>query len=135
MPAISALERYREYLRLLGNLQLDEKLSAKVDVSGVVQTTMLEVYQQAGVWESLDDDSAAVWLRRVFANNLLDEVRRFRAKARDVERELPVDLGIESSAARLNEWLVQERSTPSRQAIRSEQGLLLAKALASGDWP
>lgn len=35
------VDEYREYLGLLGRLQLDEKLAGKVDVSGVVQLTLL----------------------------------------------------------------------------------------------
>ena len=84
MLSDSLLEQYRDYLSLLGRLQLDEHLAGKVDVSGVVQITMLEAYQQATTWESFDEEARTAWLRRVFANNLLDEIRRFRAQSRDV---------------------------------------------------
>jgi RNA polymerase sigma-70 factor (subfamily 1) len=125
----TALEQYRDYLGLLGRLQLDEQLAAKVDVSGVIQTTMLEAHERTDVWAALDDDARLPWLRRIFANNLLDEIRRFRAKARDAQREQSLDQALEHSASRLNAWLVQHASSPSQKVARSEQALRLAKAL------
>ena len=112
-----------------GRLQLDEQLAGKVDVSGVVQTTMLEAHQQGATWESLDQEARTAWLRRVFANNLLDEIRRFRAQSRDVTREQPLEQAMEQSASRLNGWLVAQQSSPSQKAMRSEQAVRLATAL------
>ena len=129
MPSDSVLEQYRDYLGLLGRLQLDEQLAGKVDVSGVVQTTMLEAHQQAATWESLDEEARTAWLRRVFANNLLDEIRRFRTQSRDVAREHPLEQAMEQSASRLNGWLVAQQSSPSQKAMRSEQAVRLATAL------
>ena len=129
MPSDSVLEEYRDYLGLLGRLQLDEQLAGKVDVSGVVQTTMLEAHQRADKWESLDDQARTAWLRRVFANNLLDEIRRFRAQSRDVSREHPLEQAMEQSASRLNDWLAAQQSSPSQKAMRSEQAVRLAMAL------
>ncbi len=131
MPKITnatELEEYREYLGLLGRLQLDEKLAGKVDVSGVVQMTLLEA--GAADWADLSDEARVPWLRRIFANNLLDEVRKFRTQARDVKRERSLEQAMEQSASRLNHWLVSEQSTPSQKAVRAEEELRLAKALA-----
>ena len=64
------------------------------------------------------------------ANKLLDEIRKFRTKARDVEREQSIEQAMEHSASRLSHWLVSEHSTPSQKAVRTEEELRLAKALA-----
>jgi len=125
----SNLEDYRECLGLLGRLQLDDQLAGKVDVSGVVQTTMMDAYQQMDAWSSLDSEGQFAWLRRVFANNLLDEIRRFRAQCRDVSREQSLEKSLDQSASRLNEWLVENASSPSQKASRNEQQIRLVKAL------
>lgn len=129
MSQDSSPEQFREYLGLLGRLQLDEQLAGKVDVSGVVQVTLLEAYQQEGVWEALSEKARKAWLRKIFANNLLDEVRRFRTQARDVTREQSLQ-AIEHSASRLEIWLACEQPSPSQRVAKTEESIRLAKALA-----
>lgn len=128
MTTGETLERYREYLGLLGRLQLDDRLAGKVDVSGVVQMTMLEAIQSG--WTEIAEEDRATWLRRIFANNLLDEIRKFRTQARDIERERSLQHAMEQSASRLNVMLVDPASSPSQQAMRGERALRLSKALA-----
>lgn len=123
----SELEVYRDYLGLLGRLQLDDKLAAKVDISGIVQLTLLEAGRSR--WGELAVDRRVAWLRRIFANNLLDEIRKFRTEARDIERERSLELAVEQSASRLEHWLAADQSTPSQQAVRAEESLRLSKAL------
>jgi RNA polymerase sigma-70 factor, ECF subfamily len=122
------LEEFREYLGLLGRLQLDAKLTGKVDISGVVQVTLMEAVQSE--WSGLSDAERVPWLRRVFANNLLDEVRKFRTQARDTDREQSLQQSMEESASGLTRWLASEQSTPSQKAIKNEEEIRLVKALA-----
>ncbi|MGO9463423.1 MAG: sigma-70 family RNA polymerase sigma factor [Isosphaeraceae bacterium] len=125
-----ALERFREYLHLLGRLQLDARWQAKVDLSGVVQQTLFEAHQ---AWEQLrhwDVDRQAAWLRRALAHNLTDEVRKLGTARRDVGLERPLDQAMEESSARLESWLANNDSSPSERAERNEQLLSLAAALA-----
>lgn len=120
-------ERYRSYLRLLADLQIDARLQAKVDLSGVVQQTMIE----ANAARNLPDESAArlAWLRRVLANNLTDEIRKAGRDRRDAGREVSLDAAIEQSSCRLAAWVADDQPTPSRILEQSEQAVKLAQAL------
>ncbi|MEQ9406099.1 MAG: RNA polymerase sigma factor [Fuerstiella sp.] len=122
------LEKYREYLGLLGRMQLDDQLAGKVDVSGVVQLSLFEVIRSG--WESRSEDERLPLLRRVFANNLLDEIRKFRTEARDVKRERSIEQAVEQSASKLNFWLRSDHSTPSQKAVKAEEQLRLVTAMA-----
>ena len=124
------LERYREYLRTLARLQLDDRLRGKLDPSGVVQQTLLEAHQARDKLRGLNDAQLAAWLRRALAHNLADEARRLGAQVRDVGRERPLERAVDESSARLEALLASEHASPSHQAVRQEDLLRLAEALA-----
>jgi RNA polymerase sigma-70 factor (ECF subfamily) len=119
------LERFRPYLTLLSRARIDPRLQGKIDLSGVVQQTLLEAHLARKRIADWDEAQQAAWLRRLLANNLTDEVRKLRTEARDVDREQALD----ASSARLEAWLVAEQSSPSEQARRKETALHLADAL------
>jgi RNA polymerase sigma-70 factor (ECF subfamily) len=125
--AVRRLERFRAYLHLLARLQLDPRLRAKVDLSGVVQQTLLEAHL-APVVTATDGDLAA-WLRRLLANNLGDEVRKAHAQKRAAEREQSLEASLNGSSARLESLLAADQSSPSQRAERNEELLRLAEAL------
>jgi RNA polymerase sigma-70 factor, ECF subfamily len=115
----------REYLLLLGRMQLSPQLWGKVDLSGVVQQTLWEAEKA-----SPPDAQRLPWLRKLLANNLRDEIRKLSAKRRDVRREASLEASLEESSTRLEAWLAQKGSSASQQLIRSEELGRLACALA-----
>src|SRR5215467_7107108 len=123
------LERFRAYLALVARLQLDPRLQGKVDLSGVVQQTLLEAHQARDLLLRMSEAEQAAWLRKGLAHNLTDEIRKLTAAARDVGRERSLEAALEDSSARLESWLATEQS-PVQRAIRNEELLRLAAALA-----
>ncbi len=125
------LERYRHYLRLLAQAQLDPVLQGKLDVSGIVQQTLLEAHQALPASGTDETDHLAAWLRRILANNLTDQIRKLRTAKRDVRREQSLNAALDASSARLASWLAADQSSPSQKLQRDEQLLQLADAVAA----
>jgi RNA polymerase sigma-70 factor (ECF subfamily) len=121
------VEDYRDYLHLLARLQLDPRLRGKLDPSDVVQLTLVKAHQNQGQFRGHTAGERAGWLRRILANTLIDAARKYQREL-DLERD-PAP-GLEESSQRLEAWLAAEQSSPSEVAVREEQTLRLARALA-----
>ena len=115
------LVRFREYLGLLARHEVSPRLRSAIDLSGVVQQTLLDAHRAPP--RPRTEAETAAWLRAVFRNNLADEVRRRGAGKRAAGRERPLDPSDEGPAA--------GHTSPSRRAIRAEELLQLAGALAA----
>ena len=57
----AALEAYRAYLSILAHARVDPRLRGKLDVSGVVQQTLLEAYQALDRLGEWNDAQKATW--------------------------------------------------------------------------
>jgi RNA polymerase sigma-70 factor, ECF subfamily len=125
------LERYRAYLYLLARLQLDRRLQAKVDASDIVQQTLLQAIRAAREFRGRTDAEVAAWLRRILANTLANSLRDLGRQRRDVRRERSINADLEQSSARLESWLKANQTSASQRAIRNEESVQLANALAS----
>jgi RNA polymerase sigma-70 factor (ECF subfamily) len=122
-------EQFRSYLNLLVRLQPEAELRGKIDLSGVVQQTVLEAYQALDRFQQLNEEQQRAWLRKTLAHNLTDEVRKLRTARRDVGRERSLEAALEESSARLQAWLAADQSSPSERASRAEEFERLALAL------
>jgi RNA polymerase sigma-70 factor (ECF subfamily) len=123
------LERFRSYLLLLARMQLDGRPGRKIEASDLVQQTLLEAHAKADQLPG-EDSALAAWLRQALVNNLRDAWKALRRGKRDIRRERSLQEAIDQSSARLEAVLAQPQSSPSQQAVRAEDLLRLADALA-----
>jgi RNA polymerase sigma-70 factor (ECF subfamily) len=125
-----SLEHYQAYLLLLARVKLDPRLRDKLDASDIVQQTLLEAYQQRDGFHGRSEAELTAWLRQILAHNLADALRGFLRAKRDMARERSLEEALTNSSLRLASWLAAEQSSPSQQAIRHEDAVHLADALA-----
>jgi RNA polymerase sigma-70 factor (ECF subfamily) len=125
-----ALERFRHYLLLLARLHLGDRLRAKLDPSDVVQQTLLEAHRKQAQFRGKTDRELAAWLRQMLTYCIADELRAFGRTKRDAGLERSLEAALNDSSARVEAWLAAEQSSPSQRAIREEELLRLADALA-----
>lgn len=123
------LEKYRDYLSLMARVQLDPRLQAKVDLSGIVQQTLLEVHQGLAQITMQGPEQRMAWIRRILANNLADEIRKLRTGKRNALRERSLEQAIHQSSLRLEAWLAADHVSPSQKLEKQEIALQLAQAL------
>src|SRR5512145_913189 len=93
-------ERYRDYLRLLAELQLSPRLRAKLDPSDVVQITLLRAHEKRAQFRGSSPAEEAGWLRTILVNTLAEAVRSFNRQQRDVRLERSLEASVEESSRR-----------------------------------
>ena len=125
-----ALERFRHYLVLLARLHLGNQFQAKLDPSDMVQQTLLEACRKQHQFRGKSDAELAGWLRQMLAYCIADALRALGRAKRNAAQERSLEAALENSSLRLEAWLAADQSSPSQSAVRQEQLLHLAEALA-----
>lgn len=124
------LEVYRNYLTLLSRLQIGRRLQGKLDAADVVQEVFLRAHGGFTQFRGGTEAEFIGWLRQILASRLAELVRHYYgALRRDVRLECELELELDASSRELDRGLVARGSSPSQQAARREQGVLLANAL------
>jgi RNA polymerase sigma-70 factor, ECF subfamily len=122
------LEQCRDYLLLLARLQLDPGLRGVLDPSDVVQQTLLKAHAKREQYRGGSEGELMAWLRTILAHHLADLARKYAPRLRGRERSL--EAALEESSLRLERWLASDSTSVGGRAIRHEQLLRLAEALA-----
>ena len=124
------LELYRNYLRLLARIEIGRKLQGKLDASDLVQDTFLEAHRNFYMFQGTDEPQFASWLRQILAAKVANLVRHyFGTQGRDVRLEQELAANIDNSSRMLGHEPAASITSPSLQAVRREQAVLLADAL------
>jgi RNA polymerase sigma-70 factor (ECF subfamily) len=124
------LELYRRYLALLARVQIGKRLQGKVDASDIVQETFLDAHKNFARFRGSSEGELVGWLRQILATNLANVFRHYLGtQGRDVRLEREIEEGLDGSVMVLAGGLVARDSSPSHQASRREQAVLLADAL------
>lgn len=125
------LLRFQPWLRLLARLQLESRFQGKFDASDIVQQTLLEACRALAQFRGNTEAELAAWLRQILAHVLAHEMRRYQGtQQRDLAREVSLEQELAQSSQRLGALLAAPGSSPSEQAARREQEVLLAEVLA-----
>jgi RNA polymerase sigma-70 factor (ECF subfamily) len=125
------LQRYRDWLCLLARLQLDRRLQAKCDASDIAQQAILEACRALPQFRGGTEAEFTAWLRQILAHVLTHEGRRYYAtQQRDLGREVSLEQALLASSQQLAGLLAAPDPSPSQEAARREQSVLLADVLA-----
>ena len=124
------LERYRNYVGLLVRLQVGRRLRTKVDIEDLLQEIWLEIHRKIALFRGGSEREFLSWARRLIGSILANQVRHYiGTKSRDLRLERALADELDQSSRALNESLIAAQSSPSQQAVRREQAVLLADAL------
>jgi RNA polymerase sigma-70 factor (ECF subfamily) len=124
------LELYRNYLRLLARVEIGRRLQGKVDASDLVQETFLEAHRNFPRFQGVSEPQLVAWLRQILAAKVANLLRHYLGtQGRDVRLERELAANLDNSSRMLGADLIANFSSPSEQAARREQAVLLANAL------
>jgi RNA polymerase sigma-70 factor (ECF subfamily) len=124
------LELYRNYLRILARTQLDANLRVQLEASDLVQETLLEAHRDFVQFAGSTERELMAWLRQILVRNLADQIKRLKTAGRNWHRQESLEVLLDRSSLELDRALANGISSPSAQASRREQAVLLADALA-----
>src|SRR5262245_42251910 len=109
-------------LSALGQRLLRLELVGKVDLSGVLQQTLMDVHDAGSAFPAGDSRHRHRWLVTAYRRNLTDAIRRVTRVGEDRTRDVALD--------GLTFQLVCDGSTPSTPLHRAEDAQRLVMALA-----
>ena len=123
------LELYRNYLRLMARSLISQPLRVRLDASDLVQETFLKAHRGFPGFQGSTEAELVAWLRQILVRSLAEQVKQHRSQKRDYRREEPMEVVLDRSSLEIQARLAAPLTSPSADATRREQAVLLADAL------
>jgi RNA polymerase sigma-70 factor (ECF subfamily) len=127
--------RYRERLRRMVRLRLDQRLAGRIDASDVLQEAYCDVVRRFPEFAEAPVPFY-VWLRALTGQRLIDLHRQhLGARMRDAGREVALYRGAlpQASSVSLARHLLAGLTSPTQAAVRAELQVKLQEALNGMD--
>jgi RNA polymerase sigma-70 factor (ECF subfamily) len=124
------LELYRNYLRLMARSLIYRPVQVRLDASDLVQETFLKAHREFRQFVGSGERELVAWLRKILVRTLSNQAKHHHALGRDQRRQESLDVLLDRSSLAIQEQLADSVASPSAHAVRREQAVLLADALA-----
>ncbi|MEZ6135015.1 MAG: sigma-70 family RNA polymerase sigma factor [Pirellulaceae bacterium] len=118
------IDRYRNYLLLIANEEMDATLQGKLGASDVVQQSMLQAQQKFTQFRGASEQEWQGWLRKILQNGVRKAQRSYATGKRN--RKIEISLQQESAIRR---GLMDANLTPASDAINREKSARVHEAL------
>ncbi|MDA8563561.1 sigma-70 family RNA polymerase sigma factor [Mariniblastus sp.] len=132
--AVNALmDQYRNSLRQLIRMRLDQKIQRRVDVSDVVQDVLVEANRRLQRYLNDPIMPFHLWLRQIAKDRIIDAHRRHRVSAKrsvDREQQLAPPRGYDQSSVHLASLLGDDQMTPAAAAVQKELAQRVEESIA-----
>ena len=125
------LDRYRAYLYVLAERQIEPRLAVRCSASDIVQETIIDALNDFARFSGDQEADLTAWLERILKNNVMDAVRKHLvAKRRSAKQEERLDGGPHSASF---QWRTMPGpgSAADSILIKGERALRLAEAIMS----
>jgi RNA polymerase sigma-70 factor (ECF subfamily) len=124
------LELYRNYLRIIARSLIRPPLQVQLDASDLVQETFLKAHREIAQFAGSSERELVAWLRQILVRTLANQAKHYGTLRRDQRRQESLDVLLDRSSLAIQQQLADAVASPSTHAIRREQSVLLADALA-----
>ena len=130
MDTGSLLASYRNYLRMVARLWLDQALLAAVDPSDLVQETCLKAHQAFPDFRGNNETQFVRWLRQILARSIIDLARNRKSGPRRLDLQQSLDQHLDDSLSGIAKIVPAKTASPSEASQQRELGVILANSLA-----
>ena len=123
------LNHYRNYLKLLAQTQLDQRLRTRVSPSDLVQETLIDAFRDFNKFRGRKTGELAAWLRTILSRRLADQLRHHNAGKRDFRREQALEEAIHQSSVTIQRSLLSSDPSVATKVDEAERAISLANAI------